>query len=140
VNRTFILEELIPYLRSLDEPEYDQRELLHPCGTPACLAGHTAFLAGLNLETTPLTKIMPAARRALGVSQDISLYLFDSEPVKHYKIDAGHAIKMLEWLLEQDEAFLTGQDVADQWQRVVKPECFWPQDLNWPSSWPSPAT
>ena len=39
---------LIDHLKSIDDSEYDQRRVTHECGTPACIAGHAAYLSGVK--------------------------------------------------------------------------------------------
>ena len=39
------VNELIDHLKSIDDSEYDQRMYTHECGTPACIAGHSVYLA-----------------------------------------------------------------------------------------------
>ena len=43
------VNKLIDHLESIDDSEYCQRTFTHDCGTPACIAGHTACVAGAQL-------------------------------------------------------------------------------------------
>ena len=45
--------KLAEYIEGLEPKEYDQRYVDHPtgphCGTPACIAGHAAYLSGMSI-------------------------------------------------------------------------------------------
>ena len=77
MNKENILE-LAEHIERLDPEEYDQRVLAHDCGTPACIAGHAAYLlSGMSLY--PSTGIIEA-KAWLGLSSIEADCLFDSMP------------------------------------------------------------
>ena len=84
MNKANVLK-LAEYIEGLEPGEYDQRYVDHPrgpnCGTPACIAGHAAYLAG-RWECSD--GIITAAREWLGLqrpdAESASVLLFDSHP------------------------------------------------------------
>ena len=79
MNKGNILK-LAEYMENLRPEEYDQRYSEHPrgphCGTPACIAGHAAWLAGQwSYEGT-----IEDAKEWLGITWDHANGLFDSAP------------------------------------------------------------
>ena len=42
------VNKLIDHMESIHDSEYCQRTFIHACGTPACVAGHTAYIGGAH--------------------------------------------------------------------------------------------
>ena len=81
MNKDNILK-LAEHMESLKPGEYDQRYLLHPlgpnCGTPACIGGHAAWLAGRWGD--PETNALSTAREWLGITTEETSSLFLMQP------------------------------------------------------------
>ena len=80
MNKANVLK-LAEYIEGLEPEQYDQRHVAHPhgslCGTPACIAGHAAWLVGNWCRWGSRTF---SARVWLDLSSFQADCLFDSMP------------------------------------------------------------
>ena len=107
------IKRLIKHLQK-EEVDYNQRFLRYDCGSPACIAGHAAYLCNLEktkrdksvvrFEYLNQTKIALEAEEFLELEQDAMLadelfrpFPFGRAPSKR------DAIKVLEHLIETGE-------------------------------------
>ena len=74
--------KLAEHMESLKPEEYDQRYISHPrpeCGTPACIAGHAAWLAG-RWRDPEEPNVLFVARDWLGITTVETSSLFHQKP------------------------------------------------------------
>ena len=98
------VNKLIDHLESIKDSEYDQSIFNHDCGTPACVAGHTVYIAGawsdylLNNEVgTNCMYIIYCAAEYLGLSEKEENRMFRAFPFIHdletTKLEATNMLK-----------------------------------------------
>ena len=98
--------KLIDHLESIDDSEYNQRRLTHECGSPACVAGHTAYIAGVNLllkSKIGTSSICDYAAEYLGLSEEDQRMFFAYPFDYGYITTKREAIIMLRNFLETEE-------------------------------------
>ena len=101
---------LAAHMNNLKPEEYDQTSEEHSCGTPACIAGHAAYLAGQWGYGAP----QPFAKEWLDLSWRSAYDLFDPIPYGAANLtptpqDAARTLRYLaetgkvDWWRERDE-------------------------------------
>ena len=81
---------------------YSQEDFFHPCGTPACLAGHAAMLADVMCPPAAAA----AVRRAeawLDLTVEEGDAMFDPHPLGCYVTPKEDALAMLDRAIETDK-------------------------------------
>ena len=115
------INKLIDHLESIPEVEYNQKWYTHGCGTPACIAGHAAylstnktfrrmnkFLVGTEIRTMNKflagTEIGVLAKKWLDIPLYKSNGMFEAFPIgTDEEITKQDAINMLKNLIETGE-------------------------------------
>ena len=99
------VKQLAEHMRGLPPERYNQRCFVHSCGTPACIAGHAAHLAGEfpGRKTPPDVfdlRVYNAASRWLGLGFKHTDDLFRAYPFDRYEPTNIEAANVLDILAE----------------------------------------
>ena len=78
---------------------YDQRRFFHPCGTPACLAGHACMLAGEKAQWS-VDRTVIIAEDWLGLSVTEAADAFYAGPMGDDAPTKEDALAMLDRAIE----------------------------------------
>ena len=109
------IEELINYLKELEDEKYNQEFAVHLCGTPSCLAGHACALslhnkdaADFNFRLVP-TKLLAnywvteTAQKWLGLDNQQAKILFAADPLQEQEVTKEDAIRVLKNLIKTNK-------------------------------------
>ena len=119
MNQENILK-LAEYMEGLEPSQYNQRLVVN-CGTPSCIAGHAAYLAGYLKEYDRFEHDHPKwslfylglARHWLGLNFSDSQHLFSAYPLEDE-----------EWTPTLQDAAWTLRHLAETGEVVWQPDSF----------------
>lgn len=105
-ERILALADLIekqPHTKLNDASGFNMGNWVHPCGTPACIAGFAAWVESGNAEELPLMDVEDLAIQHLGIDRPTANELFSPDGVEWRSITPAIAASTLRKLHDTGE-------------------------------------